>query len=64
MKPDQIELDLESMLTTASFDEYILISDNTSEVLSSLNNLPDILAQAKMIRKAGGSATVFKATKY
>jgi hypothetical protein len=47
--------------------EYILVADNTSEVLAAClgwENAGEMRKTASLIRKAGGSVTIFKATKY
>lgn len=52
--------------------EYILVSDTTSEVVfssggqtpPSVNPLAETIKLANLIRKSGGSVTIFKATKY
>lgn len=47
--------------------EYILVSDATSEVILSClgwENAKEMRKTASLIRKAGGSVTIFKATKY
>lgn len=41
--------------------EYLLVSDTTSEVMKSSTSLNEMREMVELIRKAGGSATVFKA---
>ncbi len=41
--------------------EYLLVSDTTSEVMKSSTSLSEMREMVELIRKAGGSATVFKA---
>jgi hypothetical protein len=43
--------------------EYIVVSDNTSEVLLSTQDWNEAVRVANLCRKAGGSVTIFKATK-
>jgi len=57
----------ESLEPEENKTEYILVSDKTSEVLLSITgwkNSTELRKTAALIRKAGGEATVFKATKY
>ena len=41
--------------------EYLLVSDTTSEVMKSSTSLNEMREMVELIRKAGGSAAVFKA---
>ena len=43
-----------------TYREYLLVSDTTSEVMKSSASLNEMREMVELIRKAGGSATVFK----
>lgn len=44
-------------------NEYIVVTDNTSEVILSTTDWNEAVKLATKCRKAGGSVTIFKATK-
>jgi len=64
-----IEL-IEPEISPSDIVEYIIVSDKTSEVILSKSSLTDenplavSIETAKLIRRAGGEVTIFKATKY
>lgn len=42
--------------------EFLLVSDTTSAILRSTNNLDELQQAAKFIRECGGACTIFEAT--
>ena len=43
--------------------EYIVVSDHDSKVLKSTRNWSEAVRLANLIRRGGGSVTIFKSTK-
>ena len=44
--------------------EYIVVTDKTSKVVMSSENLDETIRFAGKVRECGGECTIFKATKY
>lgn len=59
--PDGPAKPLDYMAEDDTVREYLLVSDTTSEVMKSSTSLNEMREMVELIRKAGGSATVFKA---
>lgn len=51
------------LATTDTGNEYLLVTDHTSEVVKTGHEYQEIRSLATLIRKAGGQVTVFKAIK-